>query len=47
VIEPGKGVTIDVTPTKPGTYVLHCAILCGAGHENMILTIVVATPEAH
>jgi cytochrome c oxidase subunit 2 len=47
VIEPGKGVTIDVTPTKPGTYVLHCAILCGAGHENMVLTIVVTAPQTH
>ena len=44
VIEPGKAVTVDVTPTKAGTYVLHCAIVCGAGHENMTLTIVV-TPQ--
>ncbi len=41
VIEPDKVVTLDVVPNKPGTYVLHCAIICGAGHENMILTVVV------
>ena len=30
---------IEVTPKKLGTFVAHCAIFCGAGHNNMILTI--------
>ena len=41
-MEPGKIVTVSVTPEKTGTYVLHCAIVCGSGHENMTLTVVVA-----
>lgn len=40
-IMPGKTVTVSVTPKKAGTYVLHCAIMCGAGHANMVLTVVV------
>ncbi len=40
-MEPGKFVTINVTPKKAGKYVLHCAIVCGAGHENMVLTVIV------
>lgn len=30
---------IVVTPSKLGTFVAHCAVFCGAGHANMILTI--------
>lgn len=30
---------VDVTPTKLGTFVAHCAVFCGAGHAKMILTI--------
>ena len=41
VLEPGKVVTIRVTPAKAGTYVLRCAIVCGPGHQNMVLTVVV------
>ena len=39
MIMPGKFDTITVTPKKAGTYVLHCAIMCGAGHPNMTLTV--------
>jgi heme/copper-type cytochrome/quinol oxidase subunit 2 len=35
----GSVKTLEVTPKKPGTYVLHCAIMCGAGHANMTLTV--------
>jgi cytochrome c oxidase subunit II len=35
----GSVKSIDVTPKKPGKYVLHCAVMCGAGHANMTLTI--------
>ncbi|MBV8364132.1 MAG: cupredoxin domain-containing protein [Candidatus Eremiobacteraeota bacterium] len=38
-ITPGKFVTVEVTPKKAGTYVLHCAVICGPGHEKMALTI--------
>lgn len=38
-ITPGTWQTVVVTPTKAGTYVLHCTIVCGAGHPNMALTV--------
>lgn len=38
-IMPNKTTSVTFTPDKPGTYVLHCSIVCGAGHANMILTI--------
>jgi len=38
-IEPGSFKTISVTPKKAGKYVLHCAVMCGAGHPNMTLTV--------
>jgi len=40
-ITPGNFVTVDVTPKKTGTYVLPCQIMCGAGHADMKLTVVV------
>jgi len=36
---PGTPVDVTVTPKKAGTYILHCAIMCGAGHPNMALTV--------
>ncbi len=39
MITPGKFSTITVTPKKAGTYVVHCSIVCGAGHPNMTLTV--------
>lgn len=41
LIAPGKNVTVNVTPHKAGTFTLHCANYCGAGHPNMALTVVV------
>lgn len=38
-IMPGKFVTVTFTPKKAGTYPVHCAVICGAGHADMILTI--------
>ncbi len=38
-IMPGKFVDVTFTPTKAGTYVIHCSIMCGAGHPNMTLTV--------
>jgi cytochrome c oxidase subunit II len=40
-ITPGSFQLVTFTPTKPGTYVLHCAVICGPGHADMTLTIVV------
>ncbi len=41
LIFPGKETDVTVTPKKPGTYVLHCTVPCGSGHENMTLTVTV------
>jgi len=38
-ITPGSVKTVTVTPKKVGKYVLHCGIMCGAGHGDMTLTI--------
>jgi cytochrome c oxidase subunit 2 len=40
-IMPDKTTEVTFTPKKAGTYVIHCNIPCGAGHEDMKLTIVV------
>lgn len=40
IIAPGSPVNVTVTPKKAGTYVLHCSVICGAGHQNMVLTVV-------
>jgi cytochrome c oxidase subunit 2 len=42
----GKIVEVTFTPKKTGTYVLHCMIVCGPGHPNMALTIVVVDASA-
>ena len=39
LIVPGKFADVDVTPKKAGTYVVKCAIVCGAGHDTMALTV--------
>ncbi|HEX3456592.1 MAG TPA: cupredoxin domain-containing protein, partial [Candidatus Baltobacteraceae bacterium] len=38
-ITAGSFKAVTITPKKAGKYVLHCAIMCGAGHPNMTLTI--------
>jgi cytochrome c oxidase subunit 2 len=40
-IMPGKPVSVSVTPKKAGTYRLPCTIVCGPGHADMSLTVVV------
>ena len=37
-IRPGQFTTVNVTPKKPGKFVIQCSILCGAGHADMALT---------
>jgi heme/copper-type cytochrome/quinol oxidase subunit 2 len=41
VLSPDKDVTIDVTPAKDGTFVLHCEVVCGPDHNTMTLTVTV------
>ena len=38
-ILPNKFVTVTFTPATAGTYVIHCSVVCGAGHPNMALTV--------
>lgn len=38
-IMPNKFVTVTFTPDKPGEYVVHCSVVCGAGHPDMALKI--------
>lgn len=38
-IMPGKFTTVTVTPKKAGTYQVHCSVICGAGHADMVLTV--------
>lgn len=38
-ITPGKFELVTFTPKKAGTYVLHCAVVCGPGHGDMALTV--------
>ena len=45
-IPDGKVVEVTFTPKKTGTYVLHCQIVCGPGHSDMALTIVVSDAAA-
>ena len=40
-IKPDQFVQTTFIPKGAGTYVIHCAIECGAGHSNMTLTIMV------
>lgn len=38
-ITPGSSKTVTFTPQKPGTYTLHCTIMCGPQHGNMALVV--------
>ncbi len=38
-IFPNRFVTVAFVPKKLGTYKVYCAIICGAGHANMTLTV--------
>ncbi len=40
-ITPNAFAVITFTPTKAGKYKLQCAVMCGPGHADMVLTIVV------
>jgi cytochrome c oxidase subunit 2 len=44
---PGRVITGWFEPTKPGTYDIQCAEICGIGHALMPARIVVETPQQH
>ncbi|HET9392462.1 MAG TPA: cupredoxin domain-containing protein [Candidatus Rubrimentiphilum sp.] len=39
IIPPQRFVTVAFVPKKLGTYKVYCAVICGAGHPNMILIV--------
>ncbi|MBS1136770.1 MAG: soxH [Proteobacteria bacterium] len=41
-ILPGQVARVRLVPDKTGTFVFHCDIFCGSGHEDMSGTIVVS-----
>jgi len=44
-VEPGKTARVRFVPEKAGTFLFHCDIFCGSGHEEMAGQIVVAKPS--
>ena len=36
-----KEQTVHATPTRAGTFVVHCSIVCGTGHAQMAMTFIV------
>jgi len=46
-VEPGQTARVRFVPEKAGTFLFHCDIFCGSGHEEMAGTmIVVARKQA-
>lgn len=39
IITPGKVSEVTFTPKKEGTFAVHCAVVCGEGHDKMVLTV--------
>ena len=40
-IIPGMVTRLRLVPQKTGTFLFHCDVFCGSGHEEMVGTIVV------
>ena len=38
-IMPNKFVEVTFTPKKAGTFLVHCSVVCGAGHADMVLKV--------
>lgn len=38
-VKPGKKTRITFTPDKVGSFLFHCNVFCGSGHEDMVGTI--------
>jgi uncharacterized protein (DUF305 family) len=45
-IGPGRFVEVSFTPHAVGTFKVHCSIFCGAGHADMVLTVIVTGAAA-
>ena len=45
-ITQGRFVEVSFTPRVAGTFAVHCSIYCGAGHPDMVLTVVVKSAAA-
>jgi len=39
LIRPNRTTTVSFTPAKAGTYVVHCAYVCGIGHAGMAFSV--------
>lgn len=39
ILMPGKVTNVSFTPTKPGKFVVHCDVVCGAGHAKMMFAV--------
>ncbi|MGA8528281.1 MAG: cupredoxin domain-containing protein, partial [Acidobacteriaceae bacterium] len=44
-VQPAKPAVVRFLAQTPGTYPMHCSILCGRGHDKMTGVIVI-TPDA-
>jgi cytochrome c oxidase subunit 2 len=40
-VPPGKPVRLTFTPDRTGTFIFHCDVFCGDGHDDMAGQIVV------
>ena len=40
-IEPGRVTRVRIVPGQTGTFLFHCDVFCGSGHEDMAGEIVV------
>ncbi len=41
IVLTAKEQIVRATPTKAGTFVVHCSIVCGTGHAQMAMTFIV------
>ena len=39
LIRPNRTTTVTFTPAKAGTFVVHCAYVCGIGHGGMAFMV--------
>jgi cytochrome c oxidase subunit 2 len=44
---PGQPTVLNFTPTRPGTYPIVCAELCGPYHGGMRSSVVVDEPKSY
>ncbi len=42
IIVPGKVTEVSFTPKTAGTFAVHCAVVCGEGHDKMMITVKVS-----